>query len=265
MQIFEVMHAPRRPVAEINLGAIGKAVGSAATAAAGQYVQSKTGTDTSAASGDANPYGAQKSQAAAAAKPLIDAQAKQQQKLWNTALTKTMQSMNVSDPRAMPSGTKQEMARSLMTQIHTNLLRNKLGRDYTQLPSYVDGNAQQEAQDIVKRITAAKQDILNFNAPVKDPVKSLADWQTLSQATYDAMSLAEFRPGRGPRISGAKTAQPTAQQQTAAQAAQQNLGQAAGLTPAVLNQIQSIVGKLPPTSTSDPQTRAYLDALGFRS
>lgn len=262
MQIFEVTYGPKKKVREA-LGGIVKALGSAATAAAGQYVQSKTGVDTSKVG--ANPYGAQKSQAAAAAKGVIAQQAKQQQKLWNTALTKTMQSLNVSDPRSIPSGTKQEIARSLMNQIHTNFLQNKLGRDYTRLPSYVDGSVQTDAQDIVNRMNAAKQDILNFNAPVKDPVKSLADWQVLSQAAYDAMALLQFNPGQG--IPGTR-ARPTPQatQQTASQGVQQaqaNFNKA-GVNPATINQIQTVMGRLPPLDSNDQRTMDALSALGLR-
>lgn len=271
MQIFEITARRRQKIDEITLGGIGQAIGSVgkalaqtANVKAGQYVQQQTGIDPSNTSG--NPYGAQQSRAAAAAKPVIDQQAKQQQKLWNTALTKTMQSMNVSDPRALPSSTKQEMARSLMSQIHTNFLQNKVGRDYTQLPNMVDGGAQQDAQDIVRRITAAKQDILNFNAPVKDPVKSLADWQTLSQAAYDAMALTQFRPGSGVQPAGSKPAgQQQSPQAQAAQNAQANLMNKTSLTPSMLSQIQAIVGPLPAVKSADPRTQAYLAALGFKS
>ena len=142
-----------------------------------------------------------------------------------------------------------------------------MGTDYKQLPRWVEPAAQQQANDIVQRIDAATQSILNFNNP-KTAQQAMADWQTLSQATYDAMSLMQFNSDSG--TSGARKT-PTAPGTPApapspavSQAAQQ-IVQQSGITQPQLQQVQNIVGNLPAANTQNAQTKAYLQALGFNT
>lgn len=263
MQIFEVTKRPVNEGILSNIGAIGKAVGSAATSAMAQNLEKTTGISFEP---EKNPYGAKKSEADAAAAPLVKQQAEKQQKLWNTALTKTMQSRNVSDPRQLDTGTKQEMAKSLMNQIHSTLLQNKVGYDYRRLGNYVDGNSQQQAQDIVNRLENARKSILNFNAPNKTPQQSMAEWQELSKAAYDAMSLVQFNSKTG---FGKSSTQQQQQQQKQAktqtpgvQKATANL-KAAGLTQDAIDAVQKVMGPLPPVSSRDQRTMDYLAAIGL--
>lgn len=264
MQIFEVTYGPKKKVREA-LGGIVKALGSAATAAAGQYVQSKTGVDTSKVG--ANPYGAQETQAAAAAKPVIAQQAKQQQTLWNTAINKMQQTQNVMSPLQLNATSKAELGRSLRTQLHRNLLQNKLGSDYRRLPDFVDKtdpDAQAKAKQIVTDIDTALSGINGALVKTRTATQSQLDWGMLAQAAYDAMSLVQFRPSTGYGGSGGRSTAAAGQQQNPVQAAQTKLTQTTGLTPSMLAQIQSITGALPTVRSSDPQVQAYLAALGFK-
>jgi hypothetical protein len=54
---------------------------------------------------------------------------------------------------------------------------------------------------LVDRLNAAKQDILNFDQSATAQ-QQLAQWQTLSQAAYDAMSLTQFYPDKRRMLSG---------------------------------------------------------------
>jgi hypothetical protein len=267
MQIHEITRRKTNEGVLSGIAGAAKAVGSQIAAQANDWATKKTGTDFSQL-GPKNPYGDQQKAAAAAAVPVIKAQAEQQQQLWNTAIAKTQEQSNVQSPAQLDTGTKQGLAKSLMNQIHKNFLQGKVGTDYQQLPKWVDGKAQQQATDIVNRITDAKQSILNFNNPNKTAQQAMAEWQTLSQATYDAMSLMQFNSASG--TSGAKKNPNTpggpaapAPSPAVSQATQQI--QQTGITQPQLQQIQNIVGKLPNVTSQDSQTKAYLQALGFNT
>lgn len=264
MQIHEIT---RRKTNEGVLSNMAKAVGSHVAAKANDWATKTTGTDFSKL-GPKNPYGDQQKAAATAAAPVIKSQAEQQQKLWNTAIAKTQEQSNVQSPSQFDPGTKQGLEKSLMNQIHKNFLQGKVGTDYQQLPRWVEPAAQQQANDIVKRIDAATQAILNFNNGDKTAQEAMADWQTLSQATYDAMSLMQFSSGSGSSGAG-KTptapGTPAATPDPATEKAAQEIVQRSGITQPQLQQVQNIVGKLPDAETQDAQTKAYLKALGFNT
>jgi len=267
MQIHEIT---RRKTNEGVLSNMAKAVGSHVAAKANDWATKKTGTDFSKL-GPKNPYGDQQTAAAAAAAPVIKSQAEQQQKLWNTAIAKTQEQSNVQSPSQFDPGTKQGLEKSLMNQIHKNFLQGKVGTDYKQLSRWVDPAAQQQATDIVQRIDAATQSILDFNNGDKTAQEAMAEWQTLSQATYDAMSLMQFSSGSG--TSGARKTPtapgtpgtPAATPDPATEKAAQQIVQQSGITQPQLQQVQGIVGKLPDASAQDEQTKAYLKALGFNT
>ena len=266
MQIHEITRRRTNEGVLSGIAGAAKAVGSQIAAKANDWATKKTGTDFSKL-GPNNPYGDQQKAAAAAAVPVIKSQAEQQQKLWNTAIAKTQQQNNVQSPAQFDPGTKDGLGKSLMNQIHKNFLQGKVGTDYKQLPRWVEPAAQQQANDIVQRIDAATQSILNFNNP-KTAQQAMADWQTLSQATYDAMSLMQFNSDSG--TSGARKT-PTAPGTPApapspavSQAAQQ-IVQQSGITQPQLQQVQNIVGNLPAANTQNAQTKAYLQALGFNT
>ena len=266
MQIHEIT---RRKVNEGILKGISNAVGSHIAAKATDWATKQTGLD----SGKNNPYGDQQTAAATAAAPVIKSQAEKQLKLWNDAIANAKEQNNVQSPAQLDSKTKQGLAKSLMNQIHRNFLQSKVGTDYQQLPNWVDGKVQQQANDIVKRITDAKQSILNFNNPNKTAQQAMAEWQTLSQATYDAMNLMQFNSSSG--MSGAKKksntpgtpSSPAAAPTTnpAVSQATQQIVQASGITQPQLQQVQNIVGNLPAANTQNAQTKAYLQALGFNT
>ena len=263
MQIHEIT---RRKTNEGVLSNMAKAVGSHVAAKANDYATKTTGTDFSKL-GPKNPYGDQQKAAATAAAPVIKSQAEQQQKLWNTAIAKTQEQNNVQSPSQFDPGTKDGLTKSLMNQIHKNFLQGKVGTDYKQLPRWVEPTAQQQANDIVKRIDAATESILDFTKP-KTAQEAMAEWQTLSQATYDAMSLMQFSGGSGTSGAGktpAAPGTPAATPDPATEKAAQQIVQQSGITQPQLQQVQGIVGKLPDASAQDAQTKAYLKALGFNT
>jgi hypothetical protein len=264
MQIHEIT---RRRTNEGVLSNMAKAVGSHVAAKANDWATKKTGTDFSKL-GPKNPYGDQQKAAATAAAPVIKSQAEQQQKLWNTAIAKTQEQSNVQSPSQFDPGTKQGLEKSLMNQIHKNFLQGKVGTDYKQLSRWVDPAAQQQANDIVQRIDAATQSILDFNNGDKTAQEAMAEWQTLSQATYDAMSLMQFSSGSGSsaaRKTPTAPGSPAATPDPATEKAAQQIVQQSGITQPQLQQVQNIVGKLPNASAQDAQTKAYLQALGFNT
>ena len=251
------------PAAPSKMGSIAKAVGSHIKSAASDYISNKTGLD--AEWSKASPYGDQQTAAATAAVPVIKAQAEKQQKLWAAGVAKTLQQNNVNDLSQLDSGTKAGLQRSLMNQIHRNFLQSKLGNDYKQLTNNVDPSMAAQADGVVQRIGRAANKILSV-----DPAQSLVAWQSLSQATYDALSMMQFNSGSGGSTKAVKKPG-TAGKTTAPekdpvidQAAQQ-LVTASGITQPQLQTVQNIVGKLPDAETQDPRTKAYLKALGFNT
>ena len=241
MQIHEIT---RRKTNEGVLSNMAKAVGSHVAAKANDWATKKTGTDFSKL-GPNNPYGAQQSRAAAAAKPVIEKQAIEQQKLWTQALTQTMRDAGVTSLAALPSAEKGEVERSLFTQLHTNLLRNSLGRDYTQLGNYVDKDpgVQAQAQDIVKKINDAKNKLMNFASSTYDG-DSKQGWQELAQGAYEAMSLTQF-------------------QRSNAESALGTLTSRLGLAVPAIDAVKMLLRGATPVRSPGPDTLAYLEAYGF--
>lgn len=257
-------------VSKVANSPLAKAVGSHVKSAASDYIKQKTGLDTEW--GKSTPYGDQQTAAATAAAPVIKAQAEKQLELWNAGISKAKEQNNVQSLSQLPNKTKQGLAKSLMYQIHKNLLQGKVGVDYQQLPQWVDGKSQRQANDIVKRITTAKQSILNFNNPSKTAQDAMAEWQALSKATYDAMNLMQFNSATGMSGSRKKPNAPATPGSPAAPAtspavsqAAQQIVQASGITQPQLQQVQNIVGNLPAANTQNAQTQAYLKALGFNT
>jgi hypothetical protein len=246
------------PAAPSKMGSIAKAVGSHIKSAASDYISNKTGLD--AEWDNASPYGDQQKAAATAAAPVIKAQAEKQQKLWADGVAKTLQQNNVNDLSQLDSGTKAGLQRSLMNQIHRNFLQSKLGNDYKQLPNNVDPSMTAQADGAVQRIGRAANKILTV-----DPAQSLTAWQSLSQATYDALSMMQFNSGYGG--GGNRTAKKpgaaTPEKDPIVDQAAQEIITASGITQPQLQQVQNIVGKLPDADTQDPRTKAYLKAIGF--
>ena len=247
------------PAAPSKFGSIAKAVGSHVKSAASDYISNKTGLD--AEWDDASPYGDQQKAAATAAAPVIKAQAEKQQKLWAAGVAKTLQQNNLKDLSQLDSGTKAGLQRSLMNQIHRNFLQSKLGNDYKQLPNNVDPSMAPQADGVVQRIGRAANKILSV-----DPAQSLVAWQSLSQATYDALSMMQFNSGYGGSTKAAKkTCAATPEKYPIVDKAAQEIVTASGITQPQLQTVQNIVGKLPDAETQDPRTKAYLKALGFNT
>jgi len=248
------------PAAPGKWGSIAKAVGSHVKSAASDYIKQKTGLD--AEWGKSTPYGDQQTAAATAAAPVIKAQAEKQQKLWADGVAKTLQQNNVNDLSQLDSGTKAGLQRSLMNQIHRNFLQSKLGNDYKQLTNYVDPSMAAQADGVVQRIGRAANKILSV-----DPAQSLVAWQSLSQATYDALSMMQFNSGYGGggNRTAKKSGAATPEKDPVVDQAAQQIVTASGITQPQLQTVQNIVGKLPDAETQDPRTKAYLKALGFNT
>lgn len=244
MQIHEITRRRTNEGVLSGIAGAAKAVGSQIAAKANDWATKKTGTDFSKL-GPNNPYGAQQSRAAAAAKPVIEKQAIEQQKLWTQALTQTMRDAGVTSLAALPSAEKGEVERSLFTQLHTNLLRNSLGRDYTQLGNYVDKDpgVQAQAQDIVKKINDAKNKLMNFASSTYDG-DSKQGWQELAQGAYEAMSLTQF-------------------QRSNAESALGTLTSRLGLAVPAIDAVKMLLRGATPVRSPGPDTLAYLEAYGF--
>lgn len=250
MQIFEITARRKQKIDEITLGGVGQAIGSVgkalgqiANVKAGEYVKQQTGV-----SGDinANPYGAQQSRAAAAAKPVIEKQAIEQHKLWLQGLAQAMQVAGVTSIAAIPAAQQDEVKRSLLNAINTTLLQNKTGRDYKRLPSYVDLDPaiQLQAQNIVKTIDAAVTTLMTLSAANYDAVSKTA-WQDLAQAAYDAMALTQFSPSGAANMA-------------------LNALIRMGVTPAAVSAMRRTLRTLPSVRAGDPRTDNYLAAFGFK-
>ena len=148
-------------------------------------------------------YGDARQKAAAlTARPLIAQAAKQEMQAWNVAIADMLKKEKVQSREQLSPASKSELERDLDTRLHKVLMRGAAGTDYTQgLPANVDQLSQPKAKALVDRLTAAKQDILNFDQPATS-AQQLAQWQTLSQTAYDAMSLTQFYPDKRRMQSG---------------------------------------------------------------
>jgi hypothetical protein len=142
-------------------------------------------------------YGDARQKAAAqAARPLIAALAKKEMQAWNVAIADMLKKEKVQSREQLSPASKSELARDLNTRLHVELMKNSAGADYTQgLPNNVDQLSQPKATALVDRLNTAKQDILDFDQPAT-ATQQLAQWQALSQAAYEAMSLTQFYPAR---------------------------------------------------------------------
>jgi hypothetical protein len=156
-------------------------------------------------------YGdARQKAASAAAKPLIAQMAKQEMQAWNVAIADMVKQKKLQGAKHLSSTDKMSLKRNLWDRLHKVLMQGKLGANYVQsLPGSVDKRSQPAAKQMVNQLNAATQAIMNFNQPAKDAAQQLMQWTTLSQAAYDAMSLAQFNPAQSrgkpkqmPKITG---------------------------------------------------------------
>jgi hypothetical protein len=153
--------------------------------------------DTGAAGGaGVSAYGdARQKAAAAAAKPMIAAMAKQEMQAWNMALADLLKKEKVIDRKQLSDASRNELARDLDVRLHKVLMQGNVGTNYAQdLPANVDQLSQPKAKALVDQLNAAKQAILNFDQAPATAQQQLAQWQELSQSAYDAMSLTQFYP-----------------------------------------------------------------------
>lgn len=194
MQIYEITR--------LNENVLGTALGAAASGAASALGVSG---DVSAAFGSIgggsalSGYGDARLKAAAtAAKPLITANAKKEMQSWNTALNDLMKQRGVTSADRLDDSGKEALKRDLYNRIHKVLMQGKLGNDYVrELPARVDTVSQPAATALVDQLNLATQSILDWSRyPIAKPEEQLAQWQNLSQSSYDAMALAQFYPDR---------------------------------------------------------------------
>jgi hypothetical protein len=263
MQIFELTQQRRRPISEINLGAIGKAVGSAATAAAGQYLAQKTGVQSLATGGDtANPYaGANaKDKAMAAVATMSKPQAAQQKALYDKALSQLMAEKGVTDAASLTQSDTKALSQNLYQQILKNLLQNNL-TDYAKLPQEIAaGQPQQQATDVVKRMNDAMTQIQNVPIYGKQkPADQLKTWEALTQAAGEALVLLKFNPATGAAAApGASNINPAVQKMAQTAAAGKLTAQQLGLNQVQISNFQS---KFPPGT--NPKLDMLFKALGL--
>ena len=191
MQIHEI-------TLQLNENALG-AFGAGFAQAAGISVP---GTGDAGGAGISAYGDARQKAAAQAARPLIAQAAKQEMQAWNVAIADMLKKEKVQSREQLSPASKAELERDLDTRLHKVLMRGAAGADYTQgLPANVDQLSQPKAKALVDRLTAAKQAILNFDQPAT-AAQQLAQWQTLSQTAYDAMSLTQFYPDKRRALSG---------------------------------------------------------------
>lgn len=201
MQIHEITR--------LNENVLGTALGAAASGAASALGVSG---DVSAAFGSigggpaASGYGDARRKAAAAAKPLIDANAKKEMQNWNAAVADLVKQKQVQKASQLDTSSKMALRRDLFNRLHKVFMQGRLGNNYIQeLPTSVDKLRQPEARDLVNRLNLATQAIMNFNREAATPEEQLKQWQTLSQTAYDAMSLTQFYPATSRSTAGAVT------------------------------------------------------------
>ena len=139
-----------------------------------------------------NPYGDQRAAAAKASAPLISQQARQELAKWNKAVASTVKQAGVAGLAQLPPASRNALELSLMNQVTSNFLQGKLGKDYRQLPKWLEPDAQQEAAAQIAKLDNAIKAIMNFNAPKSGPEAELQRWQDLAQSTYDMRSLLQF-------------------------------------------------------------------------
>lgn len=154
--------------------------------------------------GDANPYGDQRAAAAKVSAPLISQMAREELAKWNKAVANSVDQAGIKvDPKMrkqnptagigqLPQASRNALELSLMNQVYTNFLQNKLGKNYRQLPKAVEPEAEQEAAAQIAKLDNAIKAILNFDAPLSDQDTQLQRWQDLAQSTYDMRSLLQF-------------------------------------------------------------------------
>jgi hypothetical protein len=111
---------------------------------------------------------------------------------WNKAVANSVDQAGVAGPAQLPQASRNALELSLMNQVYTNFLQNKLGKNYRQLPKAVEPEAEQEAAAQIAKLDNAIKAILNFDAPLSDQATQLQRWQDLAQSTYDMRSLLQF-------------------------------------------------------------------------
>jgi len=189
MQIYEITALNENALGAFASGA-GKALGVSGDV---------SGAVASIGGGSPTPYKygpAGQQQAAKMSEPVIQLQAEKESANWNASILNLLKQNGVSHAAQLDRATKDSLAKTLVNQLHKNLMQQKLGIDYKTLPKLVDPTKQADAQNIVKQIQTALNNILNFNAPAQDKKTQLAQWTELSRAAYNAMSLAQFFPSK---------------------------------------------------------------------
>jgi hypothetical protein len=164
--------------------------------------------DTGAARGGAavSAYGdARQKAAAAAAKPMIAAVAKQEMQAWNVAVADLVKQKQVQKASQLDASSKMALRRDLFNRLHKVFMQGRLGDNYLkELPTSVDKLRQPAAKDLVNRLNLATQAIMNFNKEAATPEEQLKQWQNLSQTAYEAMSLPQFYPAQSSRAVSAE-------------------------------------------------------------
>jgi hypothetical protein len=163
--------------------------------------------DTGAAGGaTVSAYGdARQKAAAAAAKPMIAAVAKQEMQAWNVAVADLVKQKQVQKASQLDASSKMALRRDLFNRLHKVFMQGRLGDNYLkELPTSVDKLRQPAAKDLVNRLNLATQAIMNFNKEAATPEEQLKQWQNLSQTAYEAMSLPQFYPAQSSRAVSAE-------------------------------------------------------------
>jgi hypothetical protein len=198
-----------REITRLNENALG-AFGAGFAQGAGINMPSAGGADNNSGSAVTGYGDARQKAAAQQAQPLIAQLAKQEMQAWNVAVADLVKQKELQDAKHLSSTDKMSLKRNLWDRLHKVLMQGKLGANYVQsLPGSVDKRSQPAAKQMVNQLNAATQAIMNFNQPAKDAAQQLMQWTTLSQAAYDAMSLAQFNPAQSrgkpkqmPKITG---------------------------------------------------------------
>lgn len=154
--------------------------------------------------GDNQPYGDQRAAAARASATSISQQAREELAKWNQAIATAVDKAGIQvDPAVrkknptagigqLPVASRKALEVSLMNQVLSNFLQGRLGKDYRQLPKWLEPESQQDALAQISKLDNAIKAILNFNAPPSDQATQLQRWQDLAQSTYDMRSLLQF-------------------------------------------------------------------------
>ena len=263
MQIYELTSKHNSVATEaVNWGAVGKAIGSAATAAAGNYVNKTTGIDLAKDTANAYAGPGARDKAMAAVATMSKPQAAEQKKLFDKALSQLMAEKGITDVTSLSLSDTRGINQNLNQQVNKNLLQGNLN-SYTELAKNVanDPRTQADAAKLVQQMSDAITQIQNISGyDLKNPTKQLQAWEALTKAAGEAMVMLKFNRG-GAQSSAANPASnvnPAVQQMAKAAAASKLTAQQLGIKPTVISSLQ---GKFPPGT--DPKVDMLFQALGL--